>query len=77
MHSNISITDEVYGMLSDDDVAKRINDLAQTGSNADLNALASIAKRILDQIKASKDNILKKENTVMYDLPRKSGQKRK
>ena len=64
-------------MLSDDDVAKRINDLAQTGSNADLNALASIAKRILDQIKASKDNILKKENTVMYDLPPKKWTEKK
>jgi site-specific recombinase XerC len=56
MHANLSVTDGVYGMLSDDDVGQRIGALGQTGTTTDLNALAAIAKRILDQENASKEN---------------------
>jgi hypothetical protein len=36
MHANLSITDGVYGMVSDDDVGVRINGMRQSGMPSDL-----------------------------------------
>jgi hypothetical protein len=49
-------------MKSEDDVGKRSSALRQTGTTSYLNALTAIAKRILDQFKASKDRCEKKDD---------------
>jgi hypothetical protein len=55
MHSNISITDGVYGILSDNDVRGQIEALGQQTSskeNKDIEELKIMTKQLLDRLGA-------------------------
>ena len=53
MHSNISITDGVYGILSDNDVRGQIASLGQintTNEKRDIDELKRMTKKVLDKL---------------------------
>jgi integrase len=54
MHSNLSITDGVYGMLSEGDVGQRIAHLGQSAASSNLLKLEASVRRILRDIEAAK-----------------------
>jgi hypothetical protein len=57
MHANLSITDGVYGILSENDVQKQINNLgkySEISGNFDANELVTIAKQLLATLEANR-----------------------
>jgi len=55
MHENLTITDGVYGILSESDVKKRIGELGQrivSAKNDDLGELIFLVKRFLRDVES-------------------------
>ena len=56
MHENLTITDGVYGILSEKDVREQIAALSQAnykGNNDDVKELISIARKLVNKLSES------------------------
>jgi hypothetical protein len=57
MHANLSVTDGVYGVLSENDLKEQIATLGKmsnSGGNQDLNTLITILEQALTTLKTNK-----------------------
>lgn len=56
MHANISITDGIYGGLSDSDISKQISSLTKKGLNEDIKSVKHLLKSTLKRIEELEEN---------------------